>query len=155
MTWQESQAHLTIGAGLMMACSLEAMPAERLEWVPEVPGAVNLRSAMALAAECVHTNKAIAQLLAGEVPSEDTPNPTLKDGADAAAQIRESATIAADAIRGLTDDDLNTVYQTFFSPMPGRILLTVPLVNMNYHNGQLNLLQLLYGDPEMHFPDFG
>ncbi|MGC4045726.1 MAG: hypothetical protein QM758_18205 [Armatimonas sp.] len=154
MTWQESQAHLTIGAGLMMACSLEAMPSERLEWVPEVPGAVNLRSAMALASECVHTNKAIAGMLSGETPAEDAANPTFQDGADAATQIRESSKIAAAAIRSLPDEALEATYQTFFAPLPGRILLTIPLVNMNYHNGQLNLLQLLYGDAESHFPDF-
>lgn len=154
MTWQESQAHLVTGAALMLACSLEAMPAERLEWVPKVEGAVDLRSAMSLVAECIHTNTAIAGMLSGAAPPEDSGNPVLKDSAEAATQIRESAAQVAEAIRGLNDEALDKVYQTYFAAMPGRILLAVPMTNMMYHNGQLNLLQLLYGDSESHFPDF-
>ena len=60
--------------------------------------------------------------------------------------------VLADAIRALTNADLEREFTTRRGPMPGTNLIEGPMRNMHYHVGQVNLLQLLYGDGEFHVP---
>jgi hypothetical protein len=66
--------------------------------------------------------------------------------------LEESARELANAVRAMTDDDLTREFVSRRGPMPGANLIEVPLRNMYYHGGQINQLQLLYGDTEYRLP---
>ncbi len=61
----------------------------------------------------------------------------------------------ADAVRGLDDAAFSREYQTPFGAMKGSDLARIAMANMYYHGGQLNFIQLLYGDKEFRFPPAG
>jgi len=131
---------------------VETTEASRLDWKPEVEGASELRTILEQVSECVAVNIAIAALLQGEPvrPMTDTPVP---DSAPTArTMLQTSAAALAALYRGLTDEDLEKVYPHPRAQIIGYNLLMMPLRNMAYHCGQLNLFQMLYGDLEFHAP---
>ena len=97
---------------------------------------------------------AAAAILRGETPTPlgpDAPR-AFDDPAEAGQMLIASAKELADAVRGLSDDDLMREYISRRGPMPGYLLMEVPLRNMHYHGGQMNMLQLCYGDTEFRVP---
>ena len=64
----------------------------------------------------------------------------------------ESARELANTVRAMTDDDLTREFPWRRGPVSGAGLIEIPLRNMHYHGGQVNLLQLLYGDTEFRVP---
>jgi len=58
----------------------------------------------------------------------------------------------AGALRTLTDADLEKTFEHPRGTMLGKNLILMPMRNMGYHIGQLNFIQMLYGDTEFHVP---
>jgi hypothetical protein len=157
MTVQEFQAGAIEHAGEQLAHFLATTAPEKQDWVPEVEGAAGVRSVLGQIAECITVNRFLAGVLRGDAPpAGPTPAPaSLMDmprpfatAEEAGRLIVESAKELGDAVRGLTDADLTREFPTRRGPMPGYLLIQMPYRNMHYHGGQINLLQLLYGDTE-------
>lgn len=156
---QEFQAGNIERMGQTLAYALEKTREDRRDWKPEVEGAAGVRSALDQMAECITVNKMIALVLRGETPPPPPPGGgpmqaprTFTTLEEAQAQLIGSAKELADAIRALSDADLQREFPSRRGPMPGARLIEIPYRNMAYHWGQINLIQLLYGDTEFHIP---
>ncbi|MCW3099690.1 MAG: DinB superfamily [Chthonomonadaceae bacterium] len=129
---------------------------DKLAWQPQIEGSVPTRSVLEQVAECVVVNRMIAALLRGETPPPPAvsaaPPLVLATGAEAQEQLRASGTELAGAIRTMTEEDLERAYQHPRGQFLGANLIMMPLRNMAYHAGQINLIQMLAGDPEFHVP---
>ncbi len=154
MTVQEFQADKIEGAAKLLAFWLGAMPEEKQNWVPDVAGAAGLRSARDQVAECAAANRFFTTLLRGEKAIPFRPFEVKSEYAsseEAQQDLIASAAECAAVIRGLSDEDLAREYRLRW-PMSGYQVIEFPYRNMTYHGGQLNQLQLLYGDAEFHIP---
>ncbi|HZP80198.1 MAG TPA: DinB family protein, partial [Chthonomonadaceae bacterium] len=125
---------------------------DRLDWHPSADPQSKTRSALDQAAECIDVNRRMAALLRGETPGPPVFERPFADGKEAQEQIRESAKELAEAVRGLDEEALTRIYTTAMGPMPGALLLEIAAGNLNYHFGQINYIQTLYGDTEFHLP---
>lgn len=139
------------GAGFLAFC-VDTTREEKRDWKPEVEGAAGIRSVLDLASECIGFNRAVAMLLRGETPSPLTQERPFGEATEAQAQVLASGKELADAVRGLSDEALMSDYPTPFGPMKGLQLIEIAANNMSYHTGQVNMIQLLYGDTEFRFP---
>lgn len=154
MTVQEFQADKIEGAAKLLAFWLGAMPEDKQSWVPEVAGAAGLRSARDQVAECAAANRLFATILKGEKPTPFRPFEVKSEYAsteEAQQDLIASAAECATVIRGMSDEDLEKEYRLRW-PMTGYQVIEFPCRNMTYHGGQVNQLQLLYGDAEFHIP---
>lgn len=130
-------------------------PADRLVWHPTVPGASPTRSILEQISECVQVNRYLAALLRHSEATPygpDTPPIPFTDGLDAQEQLIGSARELAASISGMSDADLAATYAHPRGPMLGENVILAPLRNMAYHAGQINLIQILSGDPVFHVP---
>jgi hypothetical protein len=129
---------------------------DKLSWQPQLEGSAPTRSVLEQLAECVVVNRMIAALLRGETPPPPAvgaaPPLVLATGAEAQEQLRASGMELASAIRTMTEEDLERTYQHPRGQFLGANLIMMPLRNMAYHAGQINLIQMLAGDPEFHVP---
>jgi len=128
---------------------------DKLQWQPQTEGSAPTRSVLEQIAECVVVNRMIAAGLRGETPSPPSasgPALVLANGTDAQEQVRSSGAELAAAIRTMTEEDLERMYQHPRGQFVGANLIMMPLRNMAYHAGQINLIQILAGDAEFHVP---
>ena len=157
MTIQEFQADKIEGVAKMLAFWLGAMPKEKQSWVPSVEGAAGLRTAREQVAECVTANRFFASLFKGEKPASFslflvTFPDTNTDFEEIQQALLTSAAECAASVRRMSDDDLMSEYPFRGRMMSGYQVLEFPYRNMAYHSGQINQLQLFYGDTEFHVP---
>jgi hypothetical protein len=159
MTSQEQAAQLTRDAGEALFASARAMPADKLNWSP----AGDARTALHMLQECAYYLPTLAPLLsqgdgmverftavAGPAMEESKSWDTL-DKVETAYNGYLEATLAA--IRAVPDNDLNREV-----PLPWAEGVTMPVWKMLlslywntvYHVGQINYIQTMYGDQEMH-----
>ena len=122
----------------------------------ECPGG-SARSPLYIVAECASVNGLIAKMLRGEQverPSSEQAEAFMKtfDTTDKALaflhQETESLLSAIDAM------DESTLGDTVQTPLGERTLFglaSIAGIHMGYHDGQLNYIQTLYGDSEMHW----
>jgi hypothetical protein len=148
MTVFEFQAQTIESNAEGFAHFIATTPEDKRDWRPMLEGSAQTRSVLELTSECVLFNRAFAALLRGEEPSLDPP--ALEDGADAQQQLLASARELASVVRGMDDAALERTYPTPFGPMPGAAMIEIPVRNMAYHGGQINLIQILLGDAEFH-----
>jgi hypothetical protein len=124
---------------------------DRLDWRPEIEESTHIRTIIEQVSECITVNRSIAALLRGETAG--TVGTTNLSGGEAACeQLAQSAAELAAAIRGLSATDLDRTYEHPRGAVVGKNLIIMPMRNMGYHIGQLNLIQMLYGDAEFHVP---
>ena len=151
MTVQEFQADNIETISRLLAHFLETTHDARRDWKPAVEGAAGVRSAHEQVAECIAVNRVFAALLRGETPQPPNPGDTtlpFADCAGAQTMLIESGKELANVIRAMSDEDLSRMYVTRRGPMPGAQIIVLPYRNMAYHSGQINFIQLLYGDTE-------
>lgn len=123
---------------------------DKAGWAPKMEGCANTRCALELGSECVNVNKMMAALFRGDQPSQEQASFDTVEGCTSA--LKASGKELADAVRKMTPADLAKNYETPFGPMPGQMLLQIALGNTQYHGGQINLIQLLYGDEKFYVP---
>ena len=68
-------------------------------------------------------------------------------------ELLASADELAAAVRVLDEGALTREYVTPFAKMEGAVLLDLVAMNMAYHGGQVNLIQMLAGDDKFHVPE--
>ena len=126
---------------------------DKLQWQPQTEGSAPTRSVLEQVAECVVVNRMIAAGLRGDaMPATPYSSLVLTTAAEAQEQLRASGAELAAAVRTLTEADLEKLYQHPRGQFLGANLIMMPLRNMAYHAGQVNLIQMLAGDPEFHVP---
>ncbi len=152
MTVQEYAAQQTERIGESYCQFLKSTHTERLSWRPSWPGSAETRSILELTAECIAVNHAFAAIMRG---SEGSMKPGLIPGSaeEACSQLHASVDDLAAAIRALSAEDLERSFKHPKAMIVGKNLILQPYRNMSYHAGQLNLMQILYGDIEFHTPD--
>ena len=152
MTIAEHIANQTERVADSLADFLSTTPEDRLRWKPECPGSCPTRSALEQVSECVGVNRLVAKVLRGETVTGGYDEIEFSSGEEAQTILKESATELVAALRTLSDDDLKRVFHHPRAEIPGENLIMMCYRNMAYHAGQINLIQMLAGDPEFHLP---
>jgi hypothetical protein len=132
---------------------LKAIPAEKQG---ECPGGCT-RSALNLVAECAMLNGFIAGYLTGA----NTPRPSAEERTAFLASFdSEEKTLAyleqetnklIETVRGLEETTLGDEMPFFNRTLTKFAVAEFPAIHMSYHDGQLNYLQTLHGDAEVHW----
>jgi hypothetical protein len=138
--------------------AFQAMPAEKQDWKPTLPDGKG-RSARQLVEECVLTNTTFAEMIrSGVEPDIDWVGELTKLGAVESGalveQFRAGNEALAVLLESLTDDHL---VRTFLWPWAEREVsfaefAFMPAWHLDYHAGQINYIQTLYGDDDHHSP---
>jgi uncharacterized damage-inducible protein DinB len=109
------------------------------------------KSVNAILAECAASNFAMAAAISGGQTRElekELDFQSLKD------KVMESAQAVCDAIDSLSDEDLEGETQMPWGAMfPTAEAIFLPASHMNYHDGQINYIQLLLGDTKFHWAE--
>lgn len=155
MTIGEFQAKKIERIAEALAHFVETTREDRLAW--EAPGenGAKGRTVLEQASECVVVNRLFAALLRGEpvdAPTARANAPVYVDSGSACADLRKSGRELAEAVRRLSDSDLERAFPFWRGPVAGEILIEMGYRNMAYHAGQVNFIQTLYGDAEFHVP---
>ncbi|HZT41420.1 MAG TPA: hypothetical protein VFA07_04495 [Chthonomonadaceae bacterium] len=152
VTTMAAKLNREVGAGL--ARNFQAMPPDKQTWKPLDAG----RSALSQIQECAGINLWAAQMLRDRaVPpideswmqqmqsQDDTP-----EKAVAGLQAGTDALVAA--IEAFPAEHLEDTLVLPWDPTPTSMAEVMMLAywNMVYHIGQINYIQTLYGDQEMH-----
>jgi len=137
----ESTRHLLLG--------LKYIPDDKLDWVPMGKA----KTPLAIIAECA----AVYQWLAAELSGQQDPDIYERvvsrqyAGRDQVeALLREAQTELEAAMETLTEEELPEVRDVFWGPTTVADLLWAGKTHSDYHSGQLNYIQTLVGDAEMH-----
>jgi hypothetical protein len=155
MTLFDWQAKLIERAAIFLAHSLETTASDKHTWSPPCAEGAKPRTALEQVGECIGFNQMCAAVLTGvELPPSDghetPPPPTNAEGAKAA--LISGANELAKVVRGLDESVLSRNYKLPFAELSGAVILEIVCMNMQYHAGQINYIQLMCGDPEFHIP---
>ena len=152
MNAQEYMADQVVRLAESYSQFVESTPADKLLWKPEAPAAEGLRTILEQVSECVAVNLAVVEMLNGRSYPNMADTPVPASAEEARAMLTASAASLASALRQLSEADLTRTYTHPKAQMAGTTVLMMAYRNMAYHCGQLNLFQMLYGDPEFHAP---
>ncbi len=151
MTLGQWQARLIVKSANIMAFFLETSPIDKVRWRPAVDEKSKTNSMMEQVAKCTYANVRFRHVFLGE---EALPRPATWENnlsvEEAAAELKESAKLLAEVVEKLDAAGLAKEYMTHRGPMSGALAMQFPVRNMTYHMGQINMIQLLYGDTEFH-----
>ena len=150
MTGIEWQAASTVMAAQRLAHFVKTTQEDRLDWCPKSELGHSSRSALDQLGECIRLNRSFASVLRGEGPLKQ--ELTVTDAAVGCKQVVDSARELASAIGALDEADLSKKFDVGFGQFPGAAVVSIPGWNMIYHCGQVNMIQMLYGDMEFHMP---
>ncbi|HLK59272.1 MAG TPA: DinB family protein [Chthonomonadaceae bacterium] len=154
MTVFDYQARIIERTAASLAYWLQMTAPDRVNWKPTVEGSAPTRSAIEQIQECIRVNRTFAAKLSGHEPDHGNA-PAELTSEEAQQQLISSAKELAAVVRGLDEDSLSRDYTLSWGTLPGLILIELAVANMSYHGGQINLIQLLYGDEKFHVnPDF-
>ena len=132
-----------------MLLTLARTPDERLDWKPE-PTA---RTAMDFMRECaVHCDEWGQLLDLGVWPEAfQTRIGAITNRQEAIEEFQSGVSRLAAAIRDVPDDKLDVMLKSPWEESPIAIWLTYAATHNQYHIGQMNYIQTLYGDIGMDF----
>ena len=152
MTVQEWQAEAITIAADQLATTIKSTAPERLDWKPEADDLSKTTSALDMLDECIGVNRRFTALLRGETPQGGPADGSrvFRSAEQGVEMLLESAREAADTVKSLNDAALSKMYTLRMGERPGSVLIRLMPFNMTYHTGQINYIQLLYGDTEMH-----
>lgn len=149
MTLQESAALFTEKSGQEMLLTLARTPDDKLDWKPEETA----RTTMDFLRECsVHCDE-WAQLLESYVwPDKFTVRVgSITTREEAVAEMTASVKRLAEVIRAVPDEKLDIPFKTPWEEAPIAFWLTYAGGHTQYHTGQMNYIQTLYGDMGMDY----
>jgi uncharacterized damage-inducible protein DinB len=143
---------LTQMVAARMRSALRATPDDKLQWSPSDTA----RNTLHIVGHICAANKAIAATLRGEpmpamtlseIPHSEIP---LKDRSEAESELEAGVSALLAALDEMTADRLASQVATPFGMMPMTTLITIPGYHMMGHLGQVDYLQTIWGDWEMH-----
>lgn len=150
MTVLQWQAGAIERAAENFAFWLGQTQADRLAWSPVGENGQG-RCALEQAAEVARVNRTMAAILGGTAPAASSAQ-TYEDVSQAQKDVRASGRELAAVMRTLDDAVLERRLPWGNGTMPGLTFVELPLTHMNYHAGQINYIQCLYGDHEFVIP---
>ncbi len=116
------------------------------------------RNMLAMAAELIGFNNLVANVISGKGGSFPTPEErdafaaTINTQAAALAGIEASAGAVCAAIEGVDADDWSTkIMAPWGMEVTKAHMCAWSALHMAYHDGQINLIQILNGDHEVHW----
>ena len=158
MSYQDNIITATENAIESIFRSARAMPAEKIDWSPLAEG----RTVLDLLQECAATPLWFVQMITLRKFPDMTPEDMAK-GREARKQwatIDECEKVCKvnsaklyDAMRAVSEADFMIIVHVPFGggmDMPLMGVMTAHHWNLTYHLGQVNYIQTLYGDKEMH-----
>lgn len=149
MTLQEAAARITEKSGVEMLLTLARTPDDRLDWKPEATA----RTTIDLIRECaVHCDEwgQILDLLAWPEQFK-TRVGTVTDRQEAIEEMNGAIARLAASIRAVSDENLDLMLKAPWEESPIAIWLSYGASHNQYHIGQMNYIQTLYGDTGMDF----
>lgn len=156
MNLLEFQAIRAERNGQFLAFFVDNTPKERLDWHPKGEEGSQARSILEMSTECIMINRYITALLKGENPERPQMGQQSEFGVDDPEKLCNalisSSKELADAIAQMKEDALDQDYPHWRGPLKGITLIEMPCRNMEYHGGQINYIQTLYGDMEFRVP---
>ena len=152
----DAKAHLrkaTETGAKFIANNINAIPEDKRNEVP----AGKAQSPLYIVAEAANVNGFVARVLkgeAGERPSSEETDAYLKsfDTMEKALAFltKETDSLLA-AIDALDESTLGDLMQTPVGERTRFAFAEIPMWHMSYHDGQLNYIQTMLGDEEMHW----
>lgn len=147
-------AGIVMESAFLCGRDLEAVSDEVLNCTQEG----KCRSALAMSAELIGFNYLVAGVLSGKGGSFPTPEErdafaaTITSKEIAKAKLDESAGAVCAAVGALTEEDLMTkITAPWGMEVTKAHLCAWSALHMMYHDGQMNLIQILNGDHEVHW----
>ena len=147
-TLQSHLADQTLKAVKDLEEALGRIPEDKLHWSPE-PSA---RSAMSMIAECGLLNDMSRMLASRSFPKDfdfaawqGVRDELAKDKEKAVAAMKEGAAKTAEAIRGVSADEMDQTIDLPWGPMTVAQICAYPSWNMAYHEGQINYIASILG----------
>jgi len=132
-----------------MTYGLEQTPDERLDWSPHEAAHTPLQ----VADRCVMYMSYFAAAVVGEQWGPDSLPPPSATRDEAIARITEACDHAARRVAGLSEADLaRQVPAPWGQSYPVAFMLEGMMMALGYVQGQLNYLQLSFGDTDPHQP---
>lgn len=151
MTLGQWQARQIQKAARIYAHFVRSTHHERLRWCPSTEEVSKCRSVLDMVGECIDANRRFVWIFKSDMAS---PRPESFDTSapvdDALAALISSADELAEIIAKLSNEDLMKDVVTHRGPLPAAMAMQFPVRNMTYHMGQINMIQLLYGDTDFH-----
>lgn len=129
---------------------LDSMPDDKLEWTP----GGSATNALQLAGKVAGFGGFISSMLGGGAPDPNASRPAPPSNRAEARAAAEGGFAALDAmLAGLTEADLDRVVKAPWNAeySVAKWVAMLPSVT-GYFQGQLNYLQLAYGDEDPHIP---
>ena len=148
MTIFEWQGNLCEMMSHRVAHFVETTREDWLDKRPAIDDSSQTRSVLEQIGECVRINRAAAAHLRGEQPEKSEWTPANSE--EAQRELIASAKAYADAIRAQDESVFGKKFMMPWGEVDGAFLISVPIMNMSYHGGQINYVQMLYGDTEFH-----
>jgi uncharacterized damage-inducible protein DinB len=137
--------------------TLEHVPDDKLNWKPSDTA----NSAIRIAAHAGLSNHHFATMIRGEsfpdIPKEklfeqiEAQEAAVTTRAQVVAIIEEKATEAIAALKALTPEQIASEVPTIFGPMSMGFIMTLVGRHMDDHAAQIDYLQTIWGDGDMHF----
>ncbi|MBC8064955.1 MAG: hypothetical protein H7Y17_09005 [Chlorobia bacterium] len=136
-------------AATSIVTTTKAMPSERLTWIPLDNG----RCVSELLADCIHGNSRVAKIIPTRSFENlpEAPDWKATDLPELHRLLLDSAEKYAEVVMAVPDEDLEVEFDAPWGKIVLGDGLFHPYWNMVYHEGQINYIQTLYGDKEMHF----
>lgn len=147
MSPMESLARTLDWAGKNTSYNLGKLPADKLDWKP----APTANSALEIMTHIVGVLKCMQPVAEGGewVPPDFTPITTLEE---AQSEIERCCEKYAAAMRALRPEQLGEPVPVWGKyTFPRARAVSMPVVDVMHHHGQIAYLQTLLGDTEMHF----
>lgn len=147
ITIRELAKDATMDAAETMCKDASFIPSEMLDWSPMDYG----KSVNAILSECARLNMTLVAVLRGETPVEG------EAGVDFEALkgcVVASARHICDTIDAMSDEALEDEVQMPWGAMMSSVeAIMLAASHMNYHDGQINYIQLLLGDTKFHWAE--
>lgn len=141
------------GYARLMSLDIRNMPDDMMRSRP----AEKARTAYDIIYEVSWLNRSVVDALEGRVDSITVPDgwvtapAEFQDPKIALEAFETSVKSVADKLRGATPEQLDTVMPTPMGPTPIRAMAGILPVHVMYHSGQLNYIQTLHGDDQIHW----
>jgi len=149
--WQARQIEK---AAKILAVFVESTSEDKLRWKPAIDENSKARSVLEQVGECIYANHRARHVFLGEPPLLPPAEfDDFESAQDAVTQLKDSAKYLAEIVAKLGPEELAKEYTTHQGPMPGALVMQFPVRNMTYHMGQINMIQLLYGDAAFHIDE--
>ena len=153
MRLQDFMAERYEGIGRFVAHWIETTPPETRTWLPPVPGSAMTRTIADMLAEFICVNRYVLSAFGQGTAPEGHPmhaRPDFDTLEEGIATFLAGVQAVAACYRTMDDADLEAEHTFAGRTIRGVDMLEIPYRNLCYHGGQINLLQLLAGDSEMH-----